>query len=101
MVAGSLATLLDEGRYTECRQAAERLLREPDLADIERAQACLALSHSLMGLHDSQEAMAPGELAVYFGRRAGAYDLVGRALCHLAALYHENRLQKRAVACLE
>lgn len=101
MDVGALAELLAERRFTECRAEAEQLIRRPDLAEDARTQACLALSYSLAALGDCQSAIGPGELALHYARRAGDYDAVGHALCHLAAMYHDNRLHKRALACLD
>ncbi|HWH68455.1 MAG TPA: hypothetical protein VNT26_03680, partial [Candidatus Sulfotelmatobacter sp.] len=98
---GTLAAMLDERRYGECRDAASDLLRTRDLPEAERAQVFLALSYSLSALQSGQEAIGPAELAVYFSRQSGDYDLLGRALCHLATLYHESGLQKRAAGCLD
>lgn len=96
-----LTVLLSEQRHSECLETAEQFLTKPDLPDVERAQAYLALSLSRAKLLHIQEAITPGELAAYFSRQSGAYDLLGRALCHLAVLYHETRLNQRAVGCLE
>ncbi|HWI65234.1 MAG TPA: hypothetical protein VNT75_25670 [Symbiobacteriaceae bacterium] len=92
---------MEEHRFGDCRDAATELLRTADLTGGEKAQAFLALSYSLAALQSGQEAISPAELAVYFSREAGDYDLTGRALCHLAVLYGENGLGKRAVACLD
>jgi tetratricopeptide (TPR) repeat protein len=97
----TLATLLDERRFGECREAAESLLRTARLTDAERAQAFLALSYGLAALHDGQEALGPAELAVHFGHQSREYDITGHALCHLATLCYETRLYKRAVGCLD
>ncbi|HYF80390.1 MAG TPA: hypothetical protein VD973_25045 [Symbiobacteriaceae bacterium] len=101
MDVGALAALLDERRFGDCRDAALTLLRSSDLDDGARAQVFLALSCSLAALQSGQEALGPAELGVFFGRQAGDYDLVGRALCHLATLCHESGLYKRAIACLD
>lgn len=101
MDIGALAALLDERRFGDCRDAAAALLRTGELDDGTRAQVFLALSYSLAALQSGQEALGPAELGVYFGRQAGDYDLVGRALCHLATLCHESGLYKRAIACLD
>ncbi|HYF93815.1 MAG TPA: hypothetical protein VD969_16505 [Symbiobacteriaceae bacterium] len=101
MDVSTLAVMLGERRYGECRDAASQLLQARDLTEPEKAQVFLALSDSRYALHAGQEAIGPAELAVYFGRQGGDYDLVGRALCHLATLYHESGLQKRAVNCLD
>jgi tetratricopeptide (TPR) repeat protein len=98
---GALASLLDERRFGECREAALGLLRTGNLSDASRAEVCLALSCSLAALQSGQEALGPAELGVYFGRQAGEYDLVGRALCHLGALCHESGLYKRGIAALD
>jgi len=101
MDVSALAALLDEQRFGDCRDAANELLCTCDLPEAEKAQVFLALSYSLSALQSGQEAIGPAELAVYFSRQAGNYDLLGRSLCHLALLYHESGLHKRAVACLE
>ncbi|HWI53417.1 MAG TPA: hypothetical protein VNT01_14845 [Symbiobacteriaceae bacterium] len=101
MEISTLAALLDEQRYGDCRDAANELLRTCSLPDADRAQVFLALSYSLSALQSGQEAVSPAELAVYFSRQAGDYDLLGRILCHLAMLYHELGLHKRAAACLD
>jgi tetratricopeptide (TPR) repeat protein len=98
---GTLAALLDERRFGDCRDAATALLRTGELDDGARAQVFLALSCSLAALQSGQEALGPAELGVYFGREAGDYDLVARALCHLATLCHESGQHKRAIACLD
>ncbi|HLN62668.1 MAG TPA: hypothetical protein VK464_14070 [Symbiobacteriaceae bacterium] len=101
MLTSALGDLLSERRYGECRELAETILRRGSLTDGERGIVYLALSSSLAALHSNQEALGPGELAVYFSRCAGEHDLLGRALCHLAEVYHENGLYKRAVGCLD
>lgn len=101
MDVGALASLLESGRYTECCQAAELLVRHAALPDADRARAFLAQSYSLGALQAYQEALAPAELAVYFSKLGGAYDVAGHALCHLAVLYHDSRLHKRAIQCLD
>ncbi|HWH68041.1 MAG TPA: hypothetical protein VNT26_01540, partial [Candidatus Sulfotelmatobacter sp.] len=47
---GLLATLLEEHRFGDCRDAATELLRTADLTGGEKAQAFLALSYSLAAL---------------------------------------------------
>lgn len=101
MDVGTLAALLDERRFADCRDAATALLRTGELGDGAKAQVFLALSCSLAALQSGQEALGPAELGVYFGRQAGDYDLVGRALCHLATLCHESGLYKRGIAALD
>lgn len=101
MNVGALAALLDERRFGDCRDAAWALLRSGELDDGARAQVFLALSCSLAALQSGQEALGPAELGVYFGRQSGDYDLVGRALCHLATLCHDAGLYKRGIACLD
>lgn len=101
MDANDLAGLLDEGRYAECRSAAEELLRHASLSDAERARAFLALSYCTVALHAGQESLGPAELAVHFSRQASDYEVAAHALCHLAFLCYEHRLYKRAAQCLE
>lgn len=101
MNVSQLASLLDEGRYAECRAEAESVLRHAPLTDQDRARAFLALSYSSAALHAGQEALGTAELAVYFSRQSGEYEVTGHALCHLAFLCYESRLYKRAVHCLE
>jgi tetratricopeptide (TPR) repeat protein len=101
MDVSELAALLEDRRFGECRDAAAAILRQPALTDAERAQAFLALSYSQAALLDCQEALGSAELAVYFGHQSREYDVAGHALCHLAMLCYENRLYKRAVACLD
>lgn len=100
MEVSTLAALLDAQRYGDCRDAANELLRTRDLCDGEKALVFLALSQSMLALQSGQEAIGPAELAVFFSRQAGDYDWVGQALCHLAMLYHESGLHKRATVCL-
>jgi tetratricopeptide (TPR) repeat protein len=95
-----LAALLEERRFSECRAAAEQLLSDTGLAEADRAQAFLALSCSLSGLHTVQAAIGPAELAVLLSRQSGDYDLMGRSLCHLAMLYQQSGLHQRAADCL-
>lgn len=101
MLVAALSGLLGERRYGECKELAEAILRRGGLTDGDRGYVYLALSSSLSALHANQEALGPGELAVHFTRAAAEYDLLGRALCHLAAVYRENGLYKRAVGCLD
>lgn len=100
MDVSTLAAMLEERRFADCRDLASELLRTRDLTNEEKAQVFLALSYSLSALHSGQEAISPAELAVYFSRQAGDYDLYGRALCHLSTLYHQSGLHKRAIGCL-
>lgn len=90
-----LAELLRAQRFGECEEAAGAMLRREGLAATEKAHAFLALSRSLVALHAHQEALAPAELAAYFAGETADYDLLGRTLCHLAAVCDENRLHKR------
>jgi tetratricopeptide (TPR) repeat protein len=96
-----LANLLGAERFHEAREAAEVLLHRGGLNARELAQVYLALSHSLSALQAGQEAVGPAELAAHFARESAEYDLLGRALCHLASLCYDNRLYKRALSCLE
>lgn len=100
METEALARLLEAGRYADCIQAAELLLRHRALPDAERARAFLAQSYALTALQASQEAMGQAELALYFSRTAAAYDVVAHALCHLAELCYAHQLYKRALQCL-
>ncbi|MFZ5827641.1 MAG: hypothetical protein ACOY94_25335 [Bacillota bacterium] len=100
MEIAHLSDLLREGRYGECREGAEALLLQGGLDRRGLAAVYLALSRSLSGASANQEALGPAELAVHYGRDCGDNDLLGRAICHSAYVYHENRLYKRAVARL-
>ncbi|HEY8346902.1 MAG TPA: hypothetical protein VIL07_06440 [Symbiobacteriaceae bacterium] len=101
MEVADLAALLAARRYREARHAAENLLRRGDLTVLEQAQTYLSLSYSLAALHLNQEALGPAELAVHYSRMTPDYDLLGRALYHLAELCADLALHKRALACLE
>ncbi len=101
MEIGALIDLLDAGRYTDCREAAEVLIRHGNLSPVEKAQVFLALSDSLAAMQSKQKAIGPGELAAHFCRETHQYDLLGRTLYHLGSLYHEVRLDKRALSCLQ
>jgi tetratricopeptide (TPR) repeat protein len=95
-----LAELLRAQRFGECREAAGTMLRRVGLSPADKAQAFLALSRSLAALHAHQESLAPAELAAHFAQEGAEYDLLGRSLCHLATVCHDNRLYKRAASCL-
>lgn len=101
MEVSALAGLLEAGRYAECIQAAEVLLRHGALPDGEKARAFLAQSYAQAALQASQEAVGPAELAVHFSRTGSVYDVAAHALCHLADLCYENQLYKRALQCLD
>lgn len=96
----ALSDLLRQGRFGECRAGAETLLLQGDLDPQGLGGVYLALSRSLSALYANQEALGPAELAVHYARQCGDNDLLGRAICHSAYVYHENRLYKRAVARL-
>jgi tetratricopeptide (TPR) repeat protein len=99
--ASYVVELLRAGRFGECKAAAGALLRQAGLTAADRAQANLVLSRSLAVLHAHQESLAPAELAAHFARETAAYDLLGHALAHLAAVCQDNRLHKRSASCLE
>lgn len=100
MEAALLSDLLRHGRYADCREVAETLLLRGGLDQWGLAVVYLALSRSLSALHANQEALGPAELAVHYARDCGDNDLLGRAICHSAYIYHETGLSKRAVARL-
>lgn len=100
MDLAQLSQLLRQGRYAECREAAETQLVRGGLDDLGSALVYLALSRSLSALHANQEALGPAELAVHYARDGGDCDVLGRAICHSAYVYHENGLSKRAASRL-
>ncbi|MFZ5815664.1 MAG: hypothetical protein ACOY93_10240 [Bacillota bacterium] len=100
MEIAALSDLLRQGRFGECQERAENLLLRGGLDQKGRAAVYLALSRSLSSVHANQEALGPAELAVHYARDSGDNDLLGRAICHSAYAYHENRLYKRAAARL-
>lgn len=98
--SSELSNLLNQGRYAECRGAAEALLQSGGLDPADQAGAYLALSQSLSALQANQEALGSAELAVHYARDCGDNDLLGRAICHSALVYYQNGLHKRAVSRL-